>query len=205
MGGSCGCKCSSCCAACFSTGCGGACCPCPASEATCGCGNDILSGETCLNDTYYLSWAYPGSPTEGAYVYFKFGYCLATASSSISHTDAIKNFMMWFYNQALNSTGYTSSWFASNSTLSTTKPNTDIYGDITSASPGYTTTFNATNAYLWSDYCTTELADFSNYTCYNDGAQGTYQPGGWPLSAYDLPSCSSDIPSFTAFVQKGCT
>jgi hypothetical protein len=100
---------------------------CEAPPPTCGCCEDILSGETCLDDTYYLVLDnYSGNTqnTEGKttlYVTMSFTNCIAVADSSISHTTAIKNFMIWDGQNFITALGITQSQ-ANDMTLTTSKP-----------------------------------------------------------------------------------
>lgn len=94
--GSCECGCAT---ACNNGGCGafGSCWQtCNSCNATCGCGMDILSGETCINNTYYvvaegISGGYQGPQL----LQFGFGYVLGT-SSGYTATDYANNVAEWY-------------------------------------------------------------------------------------------------------------
>jgi hypothetical protein len=99
MGGSCGCKCSNCCAIC-DNGCWGACCVCPTTPTTCGCGEPLVTGETCLNSTYY----YYGNQTSGAYtgnVYyaldFQYVIFVPEGGSTLSVSETIQYYMSYYF------------------------------------------------------------------------------------------------------------
>lgn len=90
MGG-CGCECN-CCASCVSGDCWGACCICP--PPTCGCGEPLSSGETCLNQAYYLV-ATNTQTGKQAYFQFNFGYVILTSLSGTSFSSAIDCIGQW--------------------------------------------------------------------------------------------------------------
>jgi len=197
------------------------CCPPPPPPPPpCGC-NSVLSGEYCLNSTYYLSFPFPASgysgppgSTGGWYVSFNFGYCIAVGASSWSAVHAaIVNYMMWYYSFCIDT--YDSSYVTSNYTLTNSGP-----PKSTSAEP-YTNvnTYNgpgvgprgegkATNCYFWTPYCPAAIGNYSSWTgnncsCSNSQNQITYPMGGsnpipctqTAFTPFDLTTCdSSDIP-----------
>jgi len=109
----------------------GGCCDKPA--PTCGCCEDVLSGETCLDKTYYLVlYNYSGNTenTEGkttVYVYITFENCIATAPvSGLTVDEGITNFMIWAYQDVFTTYGITSE-DNSNMTLTTTEPSNAFF------------------------------------------------------------------------------
>jgi hypothetical protein len=86
----CNCK-YGCCAVCSYGTCYGVCCSDP--PATCGCGNDLTSGETCLNTTYYV---YSSSCTN--YYQFSFQYVIFIPTNGEPPLDdALLKFIIWVY------------------------------------------------------------------------------------------------------------
>jgi len=165
---------------CLSDGC------CPEPTPTCGCCEDVLSGETCLNNTYYLVlYNYSGNTqnTEGKttlYVTMSFTNCIAVADSSISHTTAIKNFMIWDAQQNLTGLGITQSQ-ANDMTLTTSKPsNAYQVQEVGLSINGYT----AEHCFFWVSFM---IGDdwLSKYEL--SSVSGVF-------TSYDLSNCTSHCP-----------
>lgn len=129
----CNCK-YGCCAVCSDGTCWGVCCSAPACS-TCGCGNCILSGETCLNKTYYL---YGNVDGENIYYSFQFQYCLFVEddASSSSVDDNIQTYMIWYYDAP------------SGMTLTTSSSDVDGYTNYNNT-PYACSPNGASNSYFW--------------------------------------------------------
>jgi hypothetical protein len=164
------------------------CCPPPPPPPpTCGCNNDIVSGETCLNDTYYLTFPMSYNDTSAqitynyGYVSFSFGYSLAVGSA-IPTSNAIFNWISW-YNQNNISVFTTAGNITSNGKCSTTKPDTTTYYNVGTAFGNVGPT-SADNCYFWTYLCTDQIGNW--------GAQ----PGGTIITSYDIidPPCPSSGP-----------
>jgi len=86
----CNCK-YGCCSVCSYDVCYGVCCSAPA--PTCGCGELVMSGEICLNTTYYVY-----STTCAYYYPFQFQYVLyVPVTGEPAETDALLKFIQWVY------------------------------------------------------------------------------------------------------------
>ena len=185
MGGSCGCKCSKCCAICSGGKCYGACCPCPPPPPPppCGCGNKLISGESCLNSTYYLTFPmnYTDPYTQITYSYgyvsFTFGYCIAVGSA-IPTSNAIFNWISFYYQN--NISVFTSVGnITSNGNCSTSEPDTTTYFNVGTAFGNIGPT-SADNCYFWTYICTDQVGNWG-------------YPGGEILTGFDITGCTSHV------------
>ncbi len=175
----CGCKCG-CWGICSSGNCeASACCDCP--TPTCGCGEDVLSGESCLNTHYYLiiPYGYDGiNYTQYAYVSFGFGYCLAT-SSNVSASEAIKNYLFYYFSNQIMSIYGEYSQASNVCYVTTTKPTNSNWTSLGSGSAG--------NSFFWTYLCITAIGNYSN--------PDYQQPDGLIFTSYALANCSSHYPT----------
>lgn len=166
MGG-CGCECG-CCAVCFSGVCGGACYTCP--PPTCGCGEDILSGETCINGNYFVV-----DSCTNQYYQFNFGYVILTDLNGTiwsSANDCVQMFIAYYYglidhNDLVASFSFPPGWY-----FTQTPPT-----DSTPANSGYGF---AQNCFFWSTWY--ELGDLSDtFTSYSlVNCNSMFPPGEGP-------------------------
>jgi hypothetical protein len=166
---------------CLSGGC------CDEPPPTCGCCEDVLSGETCLDNTYYLVlYNYSGNTenTEGQttlYVTMSFTNCIAVADSSISHTTAIKNFMIWDGQYNIKALGITQSQ-ANNMTLTTSKPsNAYQIQEVGYDTDGY----SAEHCFFWVSFM---VGDNWLSVDVLNSANGVF-------TAYGTSDCTSHVPN----------
>jgi hypothetical protein len=176
--GNCGCECG-CWGVCYNHSyCeGNACNTC--SLPTCGCGQTVSSGETCLNQPYYLVVT-NAQTNEEAYFQFNFGYCILTILSGTGFSnpnECIQQWMWIYYN--LDGSYLWYPLYLTTTLPSGLKPaTTDGLGNPVTGY-GY-----AQNAFLWAVDVTYLSKDpFTSYAISGCNTQ-------FPTSTY--PSCSAN-------------
>ena len=118
----------------------------PPPPATCGCGNDLLSGEICLNTTYYVY-----SNNCSYYYHFSFEYVIfIPTDGEPSLDDALLAFMIWIY--GLGGSGWT---------LTTDSSDVSTFANFECES----FSGNAQNCYMWESdiYASPQSMPFTSY------------------------------------------
>jgi hypothetical protein len=191
-----------------------ACCDKP--SPTCGCCEDILDGETCLNDTYYITFpintviVYNGINYTQCYISFQFENCLSCPSpGGVSTDDGIFNFMVWWYQCTIIDSGYNSGkdFISACSSLTKTKPDNSFL-NVNGYYNGSTGCCNnityAEHSFFWPEEVDSSVTNWKygwppDLNGTETSTEAVYAtPSGLAFTSYCLDNCTIKYPSYAS-------